>query len=274
MTTNTTQAQIIELMQQFQYTATETRLYISLLEDSPATGYELAARSGVPRSAIYNTLKKLKSRGLVNIVQENPVRYAPLPPDQLCDRLNQHYQQSIAALKQGFESMPHNSSAATLWQVHGFDNVIQEAIQHINLATRSIHVGLWQREANELVTTLDAAANKGLDVQIFGFTHLPDCVANVYSCHIDETELEAYWPHRLLLIVDREIVLVGELNQIEQAYAVITKEPAIVSMGANNLILDLTLFGQRFGVDVSSATAGLQSHLAPIDTLIEEGTLV
>ena len=274
MPTNTSHTQIIELMQRFQYTATEARLYLSLLEENPATGYELASRSGVPRSAIYSTLKKLHSRGIVNIVQENPARYAPLPPDQLCDRLTQHYNTSIEALKHGFEAIPNNTSAATLWQVHGFENVIQESVQHIGLAKHSIHVGLWHREASELVNALNRAVKNGVDVQVFGFTNLPECKASIYSCQIKESALEAYWPHRIILIVDRETILIGELNHIDHAYAVITKEPAIVSMGANNLILDLTLYGQRFGVDVSNATSGLQEHLAPIDTLIEEGNLI
>lgn len=270
MSISTAHTKIIDLMQQLQYTATEARLYLSLLEESPATGYELAARSGVPRSAIYNTLKKLEQRGVVNIVQQNPARYAPLPPEQLCDRLDQHYQHSIEELKQGFKSIPNNTNAATLWQVHGYDNVLTETIQHINLARRSVHIAMWHREAETLVPALNSAADRGLDVQVFGFTSLPDCSAAVYSCAIKESELETYWPHRVLLVVDRETVLIAEMDDIHNAYAVITKEPAIVSMGANNLILDLTLFGQRFDVDVSAAILGLQSHLAPIDSLITE----
>ena len=120
---------------------------------------------------------------------------------------------------------------------------------------------------------LNKAAARGLDVQVFGFTNLPECDGQLYSCGINEEELEAYWPHRMLLIVDRQVVLIGELNDLANAYAVITKEPAIVGMGANNLILDLTLFGQRFGIDVSPAVKGLQDRLAPIDALIAEASL-
>ena len=157
--------------------------------------------------------------------------------------------------------------------MHGFSEVLLEAIQHIDLATRSVHIGLWKREANEIMSAVNKAAARGVDVQVFGFTDLPHCTGNVYSCGISEEELEAYWPHRMLLIVDREVVLIGELNDPANAYAVITKEPAIVGMGANNLILDLTLFGQRFDVDVSPAVTGLQDRLAPIEALIAEASL-
>ena len=48
MATSGAHVQIIELMQQFHYTATEARLYLSLLEGSPATGYELAHAPAFP----------------------------------------------------------------------------------------------------------------------------------------------------------------------------------------------------------------------------------
>ena len=273
MTVAASQARLVELMRELQFTATETRLYLALLEESPATGYELAARSGVPRSAIYSTLKKMEGRGIVLPVQQNPARYAPLPPEQLCERLQQRYSNSIDELKAGFAAVPRAGSTAALWQVHGFEAVLNEAVEQISGAAHSIHVSLWKREAEKLLPALEKAAARGVDVRVFGFTKLPETTVDVYSCGIDESSLEHYWPHRLLLVVDRQVLLVGELDDPQKAYAVVTKEPAIVGMGANNLILDLTLFGQRFEVDISKAISGLQDQLAPIDALLAKVTL-
>ena len=273
MTAEASQARVVELMRELQFTSTETRLYLALLSQSPATGYELSTHSGVPRSAIYSTLKKMESRGVVILVQQQPARYAPLPPEQLCERLQQRYSSSIEELKRGFASMPMNRKAAALRQVHGLEDVLNEACTQINEATRSVHISLWNREASAVLPALENAKGRGVDVRIFGFTELPKTKLDVYSCGISEPQLEAYWPHRLLLLVDREVLLVGELNDPETAYGVVTKEPAIVGMGANNLILDLTLFGQRFNIDVSKAVVGLQDKLAPIDALLAEASL-
>lgn len=273
MTVAASQTRLVELMRELQFTATETRLYLALLAESPATGYELATRSGVPRSAIYSTLKKMEGRGIALPVQQNPARYSPLPPDQLCERLQQRYSSSIGELKAGFAAIPRAGGDAALWQVHGFAAVLDEAALQLAAATRSVHLSVWNREAAPLLPALEAAAARGVDVRVFGFTRLPETPVSVYSCGIEEEELERYWPHRLLLVVDRQVLLVGELNDPEKAYAVVTQEPAIVGMGANNLILDLTLFGQRFGVDVSQAIAGLQDQLAPIDALLAGVTL-
>ena len=63
---------IVAIMKRFGYTGSDARTYIALLQQHPATGYELAARGGVPRSAIYGVLKRLEHAGLVNMLPGKP----------------------------------------------------------------------------------------------------------------------------------------------------------------------------------------------------------
>ena len=63
---------IVAVMKRFGYTGSDARTYIALLRQHPATGYELASRGDVPRSAIYGVLKRLEQAGLVNAIPENP----------------------------------------------------------------------------------------------------------------------------------------------------------------------------------------------------------
>ena len=180
--------------------------------------------------------------------------------------------QAVAGLEDALSALPAARNAAVLWQVQGYEAVMTEASQSIAEARESLHVSLWGREASALFPALEAAAARGVDVRIFGFTDLPASPLSVYSCELSEETLSQYWPHRLLMVVDRQKLLVGELNDPLASYGVITAEPALVSMGSNNLILDLTLFGERFGVDIQPAIAGLQADHAPIDALLAERT--
>lgn len=273
MANNSVENSVIESMQTLHFNSTEARLYVTLLQqEGPVTGYELAATSGVPRSAIYSTLKKMEARGLARAVQANPIRYSPLPPAQLCERLKTQYQQAVEHLEEALSRLPAARHAAVVWQVQGYDAVVAEAIQTISEARETLHVSLWNREAVALFPALLQAFERGVDVRIFGFTTLPETSLAVYSCQLSEETLAQYWPHRLLMVADRQKLLVGELNDVAASYGVITAEPALVSMGSNNLILDLTLFGERFGVDVAPAVTGLQPSHAPIDTLLAERT--
>ena len=48
----------------------------------------------------------------------------------------------------------------------------------------------------------------------------------------------------------------------------LTREPAIVDMAINNMVLDITLYGQRKGLDTSEVIASLQTRMAPMDDLM------
>ncbi len=60
MNINTSEKEIIELLSEFGLAANLGKTYVALLENNPATGYEICTQSGVPRSAIYSVLNKLE----------------------------------------------------------------------------------------------------------------------------------------------------------------------------------------------------------------------
>ena len=61
----------------------------------------------------------------------------------------------------------------------------------------------------------------------------------------------------------------GGADKTEDNRAVVTEEQTLVEMATNNLILDITLLGQRNQEDVSDVVRGLTERLAPVDHLLE-----
>ena len=64
-----TQDRLIRALNQFGFTTSDAKAYMALLKSHPATGYELTASSGIPRSAIYNVLRRLEALNVVNRVK-------------------------------------------------------------------------------------------------------------------------------------------------------------------------------------------------------------
>ena len=65
-------SKLLELLQQFGLSPNVAKAYLALIKSNPATGYELSAQSGIPRSAIYNVLNRLESIGIVSSLGESP----------------------------------------------------------------------------------------------------------------------------------------------------------------------------------------------------------
>ncbi len=261
---------IVHAMKSLGFTATDAKAYVALLKEHPASGYELAARSGVPRSAIYNVLRHMKAMGLVNAIQDKPARYVPLAPDKLFDLLETRFGKSLEMLKDSLDGLVGQATEAVTWTVQGYAAMLEQAESLIASSRRTIHASLWAREADKLSKALERRIADGVEVVLFSFNRLPEHLGRVFAYGLDERDLENDWTHKIILVSDTERVLVGGGEQTDLNRAVVTEEQALVEMAISNLVLDITLFGQRTGASTTNEVATLTQHMAPVDELVAE----
>lgn len=77
---------MLEKLKQLGWTEYEARVYVSLLQQSPTTGYRAARASGVPGAKIYEVLARLVERGAIRANQDGSnevTQYTPVPPDEV-----------------------------------------------------------------------------------------------------------------------------------------------------------------------------------------------
>ena len=259
---------VVAVMKRFGYTGTDARTYIAVLRHHPATGYELAARGGVPRSAIYGVLKRLEQAGLVNAVKGKPARYIPLPPSRLIEHLETRFARDIEDFRGAVSSVSGPDVDALTWTVKGYEAQLAEAERLIDSATESILCSLWRKEALHLQPAIVRAQERGVEVTAFSFTRLPETFGRVLSYGIDEEKLQAHWSRRLVFVVDRSQLLVGEADGRQLDRAVVSEEMVLIEMAVANLVLDITLYAEREGIDVTDTISRLTQRLAPIDQLL------
>ncbi|MEI2690522.1 MAG: helix-turn-helix domain-containing protein [Anaerolineae bacterium] len=59
------------------FTEYEAKVYLALLDDYPASGYQISKTAGVPRSMVYEALGRLKLRGAVLETPDEPRHALP-----------------------------------------------------------------------------------------------------------------------------------------------------------------------------------------------------
>jgi len=263
------EGRIVDAMKQLGFNASDARVYIALLKIHPATGYELATKSGVPRSAIYNVLHRLESMGLINAVQKKPAKFIPLSPDRLFQLLESRFNQNLEALRSELKDFSRPAEEAAMWSIRGYPATLEQAQTLIREATESVYASVWRREALALEKPIAEARARGVQVCLFSFNALPSELGRICCYGIDEAELEQHWNHKLILITDHKRLLVGGADKTEDNRSVVTEEMTLVEMAINNLILDITLLGQRNQEDVSDVVRGLTERMAPLDHLLD-----
>lgn len=246
------------------FTQYEARAYLCLLQNYPATRYEISKKSGIPRSAIYDVVQRLEQFGAVNANSAKPEKYIPLPPDKFVKLLEDRYRNKIQAFQESVSNMEIDLESENLWNITGYQNLIIKAKEMITHAKKEIYISTWNREIQELKQELKDAADRGIKVVIHSFTKTVKC-GLVYSYGLDEKELEKAWDHKIILVRDREELLMGEANKQYPRKVAWTQNKAIVMIAANHIVLDITLYGLRLGVDVSDVV--IEAHPGELELI-------
>ncbi|MEQ9496308.1 MAG: helix-turn-helix domain-containing protein [Deltaproteobacteria bacterium] len=262
------EVQVVAALKELGLTATEGKAYVALLKNHPATGYELAARSQVPRSAIYGVLKKLEAVGLINAIQQKPAKFVPLPPKRLLELMESRFRQNLDTLEGALSQFSVEGPDTVTWTFVGYGPMLEQARALIERTDRTLYVSAWRREILALEAPLKAAVANGIDVVVFSFNRLPQGIGRTFAYDIPEDELEAYWPHRIILVGDRRHLLVGGAEATEDNRSVVTEETPLIEVAVSNLVLDLTLYGQRTGTDLGPVIERLTPPLPPVEALI------
>ncbi len=88
------------------FTEYEAKVYLALLKDHPATGYQLSKQAGIPRSMVYEALGRLDVRGAVLKTEEaKATLYRPMPPDALLDRLAEEHERRTETLRRELNTL-------------------------------------------------------------------------------------------------------------------------------------------------------------------------
>lgn len=261
---------ISQKMCELGFTSYEAKAYVSLLQQYPATRYELSKNSGVPRSAIYDVINRLESYGAVSVISTQPEKYVPLPPEQFLRMLEQRFSQKIEVFRKSLSEIKIKMEPEQLWNLSGYQNLVSKAREMIQNAQESVYLSAWRSEVLELEKYLKEAEDRKIKVVIFSFTQIPDIGFN-YSYQMIEKELEKVWDHKVVLVRDHEELLMGEVNKVVEKRVAWTLNKAIVQIAENYIILDITLFGIRAGVDVRDAV--IEAHpgeLGLLDKMLKE----
>lgn len=249
MNINNTEKEIIDLLTEFGLAANLGKTYIALLNNNPATGYEICTQSGVPRSAIYSVLNKLESLGIINSIDESPKRYIPIPSSGLLEHFSQLHTDRMNLLTDALGNLDTKANEFDFWHIHGYRNLILKVREAISKAKGKIFLSIWSKELIQLENELEEAESRGVAISIFSFTKLNHQFGNTISYNLDEEKLEKVWNPKIILVQDKKITIMGSANSKNGNRAIWTDNKAITEIATNHIILDITLAAQRLNFD-------------------------
>jgi len=240
-----TQETVIAELQRLGMSGYEAKAYIALVAaGAPLNGYEVAKRSGVPRSTVYETLNKLRARGAAYEVHagDDTVGYLALPPAALLDRLRRDFESSIDVLS---AQLPEITAPPEVRLLHGLDSqpgLILRAQDVVAAARRDLFVSGWPAEIESLKPLLKEAERRGVEVSVVTFGHDPDPVGSTteHRYSAPDVVLENLGCRLLVVAADRSQAVIGGLTE-RGAWGVFTDDPAVVLVAVEFVRHDIAM---------------------------------
>jgi Cd2+/Zn2+-exporting ATPase len=147
------------------FTEYEAKVYLALLRESPATGYQISKKAGVPRSMVYEALGRLHARGAVlDTVEGRATLHRPLPPDLLLERHEAEQRALLDNLRREMGHLYEAPAGDYIWTISGRRPALSYAAQMLRDAAAELFLVLNDEDLSELRDDIEAACQRGVSV--------------------------------------------------------------------------------------------------------------
>lgn len=220
------------------FTEYEAKVYLALLKDHPATGYQLSKQAGIPRSMVYEALGRLDVRGAVLKTEEaKATLYRPMPPDALLDRLVDDHQRRMETLRQGLTTIYTTRDEGHLWTFSGEDPVLSYAQDMIANADTEAMLVLTDANLERLHAVISEANARGVKIGALLTGEVNLEFGDVARHPPAESQLHKL-ADSLIVVIDEQEVLIASSHPTSYT-ATVTTNANMVQIGRQFVWMEL-----------------------------------
>ncbi|WP_407413517.1 TrmB family transcriptional regulator [Methanobrevibacter sp.] len=135
----------------------EAQAYVALTALIQSTAVEIAEKSNIPRSKIYDVLKKLNEKDFIEIEDGRPLTYIVKSPIEVLSRekekIDSNLDDAITRLTNVYEN-GMNQVQAPIWRIYGVEKIISQEVEIIKRAKNTVNMRigfLFEGEGKALV---------------------------------------------------------------------------------------------------------------------------
>ncbi|NTW97204.1 MAG: TrmB family transcriptional regulator [Oscillochloris sp.] len=232
---------LLEQLETLGMTEYEAKVYLALLGENPATGYQVSKNAGVPRSMVYEALGRLEGRGAVlKSLEEKATLYRPVHPEMLLDRYERHARELAGNLRAALMPLYNREETGRLWNFSGRREALAYAADLIDEAKTELMLVLADADVSALRPNLEAAHARGVAMGVILTGDMPLNLGQVVRHPKRETELHGM-QETLIVVTDEAEFLISSGYQF--AAATVTTNRNMVMIARQFIWMEL--FAQR-----------------------------
>ena len=154
----------IQDLQSLGFSEYEARTYMGVLRHNPATAYEISKFAGLQRANTYAALENLVKKKAVQPISENPVRYVPIEPSILLERISLSVNDVCDRLHQTLSEIQPQESSDVVWNIDGEESIIAKINDLIDKADNHIWIKASTDVLRKHAPRMKKAATRGVNL--------------------------------------------------------------------------------------------------------------
>jgi len=238
----------------------EARAYTALLQDNPLTAYEIAKKSGIPSSKVYEVIRKLEDRNTIQSIHSERSRlYIPVSLDEFVENYKLSIEDSLNSIRNSLKGVKVGIDTNYTWHMKDYDDLVLRSKRMLATARKTALLLVWPDEVSRLMEDLTQAQERNIKIAVIHYGPTTMKVGQVYRHSVEDSVYSARGLRGLTLITDSKEALIGKMSETG-ADAIWSMNDAFVIMAEDYLRHDIYLiktmmrfnpllketFGQRY----------------------------
>ena len=168
------QRKSVELLQQLGLKEYEAKCFVALVRLPKGTAKEISETSDVPRTRVYDAIRVLETKGLVEVQHSNPQQFRAVPIAEAVELLRQEYESRTAELGAVLEDVEPAGADETeeiaheVWSLTGSHSIKERTEELVGTAVEEVVLVLGDESAftEELADRLRERRDAGCNVTV------------------------------------------------------------------------------------------------------------
>jgi len=143
----------------------ESEVYITLLKESPLTGYRIAQILNKAAANTYKALESLEKKGAV-VAEETPSmkQYSAVPVNEYLEQIEKSFKSDRVFLETALKEISYSVSGDKVYMLQTFDQVLERCIKMLERAEHSVIVDAFPDVLLKIVPQLESCGKNGVNI--------------------------------------------------------------------------------------------------------------
>lgn len=147
-------------------TELESEIYMFLVENSPATGYRIAAGINKPAANTYQALRSMLGKGIVILEDSTPRAYRAVPTELLLERMEKRFSKMKSQAAAELAKLKPAAEDEKVYRLQTVEQVYERFREMLKASQQIVLLDLFPAALAELKTDAEATAGRGVHVLI------------------------------------------------------------------------------------------------------------